>query len=238
MRRPLNISSLNRRHAFGVLFVLAGLAFVFHAPLLRLFIRPITRMDKVNPQANNLVLFRSCRHSARAFDYARDFIAKDSAHRLLVLHDYARRSEAIGAEPSFVNVSLEMLLERGIPRDRIELLGDGTNITTTEKMATITAWLSSHPDESLLAMVDALKSGRVVTVANCTLTKEHRQRLSILGFELNKADNHIWWKSRSGLKDVLRGQLWLIHYCLFGELRPDTSWNPDDFEKELIANDA
>ena len=223
--------SNNRR--LIALLIAGTLLLIFHAPILRLVMMPLARMDRPDPSARYLLFLRSAKSADSAYAFAHKFANQDPDNKLLLFHDYVRRAESIGAAPSFLDVSKHLLIERGIPPEQIEVIGQGHAITVTEKFQVAAEWLKQHPDERLLVATQLLRSGKLVDVANATLSKSERARVRVLGFRRPRIEYENWWRSRTGIKEVLRHYLQMIHYWLVGELRPKLDWDPDAYETML-----
>lgn len=210
--------------------------FVLHPLLLPLASWHLTREDEPVDGAKDLLFLRSARSSQEAFDFASEFAKRDGSHRILVIRDFVRRAEAIGAEAPFLETTIEMLEEEGVPRDQIEVIGDGVVMTTTEKLRFVSEWLQSQPEQiDLLLATETFGSGFVKFAANEAMTQRTLSQIHVIGFDRGGVNSQNWWKSPLGLKDFFRTNLRLIHLLLIGENRPNIDWDPDEYEKSLLV---
>lgn len=227
------------RKTVGILFSVIGVLLLFHPTLLPLVAYPLIHVDDPDNDATNLIFLRSAKISDDAFSFAKEFANRDPKHRVFVFHDFVRRAEAIGAAPSFLNITTQMLVDAGVPQEQIGVVGDGTAITSIEEIQQSDAWLAGQPSDARLMIVTGLlESGKYSTVAKQYIDPSLRDRVRILGFEVRGINSSNWWHTRTGLKDVLRNQLRLIHYWLTGERRPDVDWDPDAYEQQLVKAHA
>lgn len=223
-----------RRVGFAIAFV--ALCAIFHAKLLTCVAYPLTTQDPVaKTDAKNLLFLRSAKSSTEAFAYATTFAKSDPIHRVLVLKDYVRRSEEIGAYASFVGETVAMLEENGVPAEQIEVIGDGQVITMGEQMKYASDWLSEQPESVRLNVVTWLfETGFVRTCADQFVAPNLRPRLRVCSFNRAGLDETNWWKSSRGIKWCVRAYLRLIHLHIFGSNRPNVTWDPDVYEAELL----
>gem|GEM_PF-3896431 len=230
------IRSLSRRRLLVVIALIALTAIIFHRKLLTAAAYPLTRADKPSDRATHLLILRSAKTVPAVFDYVTTFAQQDATHRVLVLRDFVRRSEEIGATASFVDETIEMLVESGVPIDQIQTIGDGQAMSTAEQMSSVKTWLEEQlqeqPDLRLHVVTRRFESGFVCTSADDIVPSELRQRMHVLGFERGVSASN-WWKSARGMKSCIRAYLRLIHFHLFGDQRPTISWDPDRYEESL-----
>lgn len=223
------------RKTAGLLFSIVGVILLLHPTLLPLVAYPLIHVDEVDDNATSIIFLRAAKLSDDAFSFATEFANQDPQHRVLVFHDFARRAEAIGAAPSFAKVTTQMLVEAGVSPEQIEVVGDGTAITSIEEIQQSDAWLARQPsDTRLMILTGLLTSGKYSTVANQHIDQSRRDRVRILGFEVSGINSSNWWHTRTGLKNVLKNQVRLLHYWLTGERRPNVDWDPDAYERELV----
>ena len=101
------------RKTVGILFSVIGVLLLFHPTLLPLVAYPLIHVDAPDNDATNLIFLRSAKISDDAFSFAKEFANRDPKHRVFVFHDFVRRAEAIGAAPSFLNITTQMLVDAG-----------------------------------------------------------------------------------------------------------------------------
>ena len=219
-----------RRSLYVLLFVmiLAGL----HSWILPVLAWPISRRDQP-VDAKYLLFLRSAKHSLEAFEFTREFVADDPARLVLVHRDYVRRAESIGAEPNFVETTIQMLVDAGVPRDRIETIGESYALNPPETMQDASTWLKTRePDAQLLLLTHLFYSG-YMSHGEKDIDPDIASRLHVIGLQKHGVTGHNWWKSAMGLKMFLSESLRLLHASVFGHSRPTFDWDPDVYEKQL-----
>ena len=227
----------SRRRLFLIVIALISLAaIIFHRNLLTASAYPLTRADQPSDAATHLLILRSAKTVPAVFEHVTAFAKQDANHRVLVMRDFVRRSEEIGATASFVDETIEMLIESGVPIEQIETIGDGQAMSTNEQMSGVRSWLEQQleeqPDLQLHVVTRRFESGFVCTSADDVVPTEFRQRMHILGFERGVSASN-WWKSARGMKSCIRAYLRLIHFHVFGDQRPAIDWDPDRYEESL-----
>ncbi len=220
--------------------LVALLAFVLlitlHPFLLPIATWHIIHTDEPVNGATHLLFLRSARSSQSAFDFAASFAETNPDHRVVVIRDYVRRAEAIGAEAPFLETTIEMLQDQGVSTEQIELIGDGVAMTTGEQLRFASEWLQLQPTKlDVLVATKTFDSGYVKFAANSSMTKETISQLHLLAFDRAGVNASNWWKSALGLKDFIRSNLRLIHLLLIGDQRPTIDWDPDAYEASLRA---
>ena len=226
------IAYVFRRRCLYFLLACLALVTVFHGRLLPLFAYPLVRSDPLVDAEVLLILRRTC-ESLPAYPFAADYVRSDPKRRVLVLRDYERRAERVGADPDFVEITTQLLMERGVPRDRIEVIGDGSSMTPSELIRDAARWLSERPDSTkMLVGTHSFDCGYLVHCAK-SIDPDVRRNMYIVGFEQNGVNRNNWWKNAEGLKSLLRQHLRLLHLRLFGDNRPDVDWDLDAYERGL-----
>jgi hypothetical protein len=226
----------HRRFWLSTLFALA-LAFLFRSHILRAIAFPLIRSDAA-VDAQDLLFLRSAKGCDDAYDFAADFARQTPRRHILILRDYVRRAEAIGAEAGFVETTISMLREHGVPSDRILVMGHGKAITASETLTEAANWLSSQSDaHRLLVVTHRFNTGYLMDVAHASIDQQLRSRMHILGFPKQEIDENNWWQGVRGVKSMIQDQLRLVHLWIFGERRPKLAWDPDQYERSLLKTD-
>lgn len=216
------------------MIVVAILVGVFYTSLLRALAVPLTRGDELS-DTDFLVFLRAARGSLAAYEFAAEFANQRPDRRVLILHDYVRRAEAIGATPSFVAGVTEALIDQGVPDNQIEVIGDGSAITATESLLAIKNWLATQPESaSAIIVTHRFLATARRTVADQVMQGGVRNRVSIIGFSVRGIDESNWWRSATGIKTCIDKYLLVVHLYLFGDRRPAMEWDPDVYEQALI----
>lgn len=224
-----------RRRTWVIVLGLVVIGLLLHPWLLSGLARPISRGDGV-AEASHLLFLRSARAAPAAFDFARDFVLADSSRRILVFQNYVRRAEAIGAGLPFVETTIGLLVESGVPEEQIEVIGDPNIITTTETMGYMVDWLQTQSsDTNLLVITHSFRSGYITTVTDAVVPAAVRGRLHVVGFERSGVNATNWWKSATGLKLFFAESMRRIHLSVYGNRRPPVAWDPDRYEASLRA---
>lgn len=219
-----------RRSLYILLFLLivAGL----HSWILPVLAWPISNGDKPVP-AKYLLFLRSAKHSLAAFEFTREFVAEDPARLVLVHQDYVRRAESIGAEPNFVETTIQMLVDAGVPRDRIETIGESYALNPPETMQDASTWLKTRePDAQLLLLTHLFYCG-YLRHGKKSIDPDVASRIHVIGPQEHGVTRTNWWKSSMGLKKFLSESLRLLHANAFGHSRPEFDWDPGFYEQEL-----
>lgn len=223
-----------RRLSLATVLLIALIAVIFHRHLLRAVAYPVTHADQPSDEASHVLFLRSAKTVPAAFDYAAEFAQRSDDHRIMVLRDFVRRSEAIGAAASFVGETIELLIDGGVPATQIETIGDGQIMTMEEQLSYAADWLAQQdPEMQLHVLTRHFEAGFVRTIADGVISEELRSRVHVLGFERAGVNATNWWKSSSGLKWCIRADLRLIHLHMFGDHRPEINWDPDRYEASL-----
>lgn len=236
-----------------IVFVLAG---VFYRPILALAVWPLCQsdaqpdqqagqpMDQLmgqlsgqladGPEMKYLLFLRSARAARPAFPFAAEFVQRQPDRRVLVFRDYVRRAESIGAAPPFVANAITELVEHGIPRERIDVIGEGQAITSGEVVSEASTWLAQQDgDEQLLVVSNTFRTGYLHSVAGDGVPPDLRSRMHLVGFDVHGINSRTWWKNAAGLKLAIREWLRLVHLWTYGERRPNVDWDPAAYEASL-----
>jgi hypothetical protein len=228
----------NRRRIVVVAVVLL-LSAVFHRTLLRAAAYPLVSSghSPTDDTATTYLLFLSdARLSKPAFQLAAEFVQADPAHRVLLYSGYIRRAEAIKAEPPYVEFVMLELEENGVPRDRIEVIRRPDSVTYTRMYRDMISWLDDRQHASrILVVTHRLKVGYMQCVANSALTEAERARIHIVGLPALGIDETNWWRTSKGVKWLAASYLSLVHLRVFGEFQPSFDWDPDAYERTLVA---
>lgn len=168
-----------------------------------------------------------------AFEFTRAFAAEDPERLILVHNDYVRRAESVGAEPHFVDTTISMLVDAGVPRDRIKTIGNAQAINPPETMQDAADWLQTQtPDAQLLVLTHLFYSG-YMKHGEKSVEPDIASRIHVIGLQQHGVTGSNWWQSATGLKMFLAESLRLVHAKVFGHSRPTLDWDPDVYEKQL-----
>ena len=217
---------------------IAAAALFFHPVLLTWLTYPITRSDRP-VDAQYLLFLRSAQLSGPAFELAAEFASQSGDRMVFVYRDFVRRSEAIGASPSFLDGAIDQLVAHGVPREQIQVLGMANEITYGAILRNTAAWLSKQSDDDqILVLTHNFQTGYLVDVANQSIDPLLRERLHIIGGSRLGVTRANWWRSATGVKYMLEDSLRLLHLWCWGEFEPQIRWDPDDYEAQLRSQTA
>ena len=209
--------------------LLVGLL-VFHQPLLAAAYRVMV----VHEAAGKCSLAMIVTGTPECYDKAAALIQDDAVETVLIVADRPSRSERIGASPKSGDIATNELTKRGVAADRIRLIE--TQTVTPHQ-------LFREVDKT----INALSGELVIVISTSTLSRYHRKVINqalaanrsssyrVRAVVHKDVDADRWWRSRSGVRDVLNHGLRLAFVTCRGESDIDTD---DPYEHLVPAQQA
>jgi hypothetical protein len=223
---------LNRRAIFW-LSMLAALL-VLHPLILRLLARPLQAADS---SASSAFL---CLHGSelgidgfKAFDRAVEW-QRETVGTVLLLLPRATRLVEIGAVPSFEQTCRRELAKRGVPENNVELIHADARNTWDEARA-LSDWLNRHPQATVSLACSPFAGGRMTYVFNKVLDPSARSRVRVIPLPDPASTAKGWWRSQSGVKDLMYAWLDLAYAWWMGDDAPAAQPSAAEFRKTVTA---
>lgn len=206
----------------------ALLAFAFRGAILRNVARYLV-IDERLTASDYALIVSGDRATPQAATLVRTRIVKS----VLLIEQRPRRLERLGVVPSHEGRSVAALKAAGVPEDRIEV-APGRTGGRWEAARLLGEWMDSHPDATLIAIVDAFNSRSDRAVFRSVLGKAKAVRIRYLPQRTRLHNETNWQSSRMGVRGVFTGYLAWLHAALIGEGGPPPKpWDPDEYEQAL-----
>ncbi len=232
---PRGCGRMLPRLAVGCFFLL--IAFLFRAFWLPVVAYPLMAPAPQHENAVTLIWARSSDGKTPSGDGIVERTAsllKTHPHaRVIFTQGWSSRLVELGVIPPPYETFRSALAKYQIESERvINLEVNGFEFWNEAKA--VDAFLREHPEERVLLLVEEFAGQSHRYVLRRALDVSHRDRVEILGLPDLQYSYHDWWRSRSGVKGVMVGYLFLIHTILQPQpLRPPRKLSLEDFEQSI-----
>jgi hypothetical protein len=170
----------------------------------------------------------SCRYGLlltpgpECYDTALSLLAQGAFEQVLVVDRMPRRSVVLGAMPEFDERVETELLARGLGPQQYRVIN--TQAKTAHQMfQAADEVLRDEAAASCLVISTATQTRYVRTVIDQALPAQHAARYRVRPVETSEAHRNDWWKSRSGVRQVMVNGLRLIFVCCVGPSEVDAA---------------
>jgi hypothetical protein len=199
----------SHRRALIVLFVLMVLL-VLHPLLLRMFAWPLQCANSADP-ADFFCLHgrESGLDGFQSLDRAAEWHAA-TGETILLISPRATRIVEIGAAPSFEQMCRRELAKRAVPTGDIQTL-DVEACNTWDEARALAAWLKQHPQATLSLACSPFAGGRMRYVLDRVLDPGESPRVRLVSLADPAYPPASWWRSRTGVKNVMYAWLDLLY---------------------------
>jgi uncharacterized SAM-binding protein YcdF (DUF218 family) len=134
------------------------------------------------------------------------------AQRIVIARAESTHVVRRGLYPNVTDVAVEVLLDIGVPRERITVLESAHGVTSTrEEALVLRRYLETHPVDRVLLLTSAFHTRRALWVFEKTLAGGSVE-VSIAGAPAGEFDERNWWCSEAGVLAVANEYLKLLYY--------------------------
>ncbi len=223
---PRRRGRLRKAHVFAAL--VAVLAVVFHAPILRV-VESLLVVNEPRVPTEFAVIISHNEWGETAFDLWHD----KEVETIVLFQGREPRPVRVGAVPSFVVIGRQELINRGVP-DRAIAVIRSEAMTHQQAFRDVDRWLQHRPDAHATVLVPRHGTRYSRWVIDSVLEKDRADRLHVASPPVRSFDETVWWQSRTGVKKIIHGYLRLGHFLYFGESNAlIDEWDPDEYERSL-----
>ena len=164
------------------------------------------------------------------FDVVADMLRRQVATGVLLIEDRHTSLVESGVDVRRDQIARRELIKRGVPASSITLI-PGESWNDWERAERLKGFLVDH-DGQVVVLDDRFATRRLRRVLDCELG-EQSQRVMVRGLAYHDHDEHNWWKSRGGCKDLFSAFVEGGHAALFG--RPSevdmVKWTVDSLDQ-------
>jgi uncharacterized SAM-binding protein YcdF (DUF218 family) len=209
-----------------IVLMVAGVAYVFRAPLLRAA-AGILVVETAVPERPSRIVILGGDHR---YDWAAQAIRDGRAEGLLLVQVRPTRTQQLGIVPTAETVHLRELKNRGVAENVIQILPAQAR-SVCEYVQYLRAWMEQNPDSTLIVITDRFYSRQDRITSRRVLTDEQLARTSWVALPNREFDESNWWQVRSGGLNFGYGILTLTHTWLSAEQpEPGEPRTPDELE--------
>jgi hypothetical protein len=179
----------------------ALLLIVFHAPLLRV----VGRLPVINaPHAEGDLL--PVRVDFETLAAVGELFAAGRYERVLIVPNLPRHTDSLGiTEPTLVETRRE-LAARGVPDDRIDIVGKPT-AGFRSRVDAACEFVRRHPEKRVTFVTLPFEGRAVRSLAVAALGDEAAKPIAQATHPAAEFDSERWWTARIGVQTVFRGYL-------------------------------
>jgi hypothetical protein len=207
------------RRSIAVLLVVGICLAVFHSPLLK----SVFRVLVVDEPAQRCQYGMLVSTGPDCYDAAAKLLADGSIGQVLIVDQKARRSVRLGALPEYEDRIAKELIARGVSQDQIRVINTQA-VVMHQMLRESDRVIRGENDATCLVISTATKSRYFRHLIDQALPADRSDQYRLRAIESRKTDPSAWWKSRSGVRQVMVQGLRLIFVVCFGESEVD----PDD----------
>lgn len=216
------------RRLWLVLFL--GTLVLAHAPLLRIATTALTVQDAL-PQKASAVLVSS---GDDRYRIAADWVQRGTVSKILLPTPLPGRNVAMGIIPSDDVLSRKHLHAIGIPDSAFEHLENVGFRGDWRDIRLLGCWLIEHPNATVIVLCGQLESRRTRYLLDRLLSKGDASRVYVHGIPSRTFEEHRWWSSRAGARQVFSSLLGSAYDRSVGEDRQEPiTWDIDAYERGL-----
>jgi len=153
-------------------------------------------------------------------------------HSLLLISHPPRRLEVAGLRLNRATTDRMALEVRGIPTRAIQVISSKSESTWNDARS-LAAWLLAHPGDRVVVLCKRFNSRNQRLILDRVLG-DNASRVDVVGLLDSRYDESNWWQRKEGAIAFQSGLTLLMYNWIAGEGEtPDSSWDPDAYERTL-----
>ncbi len=167
------------------------------------------------------------------FDVAAGWVRGDPKRRIWLVQGRPDRLVELGILPSGEAVARRELAARAVPEERIERI-TGSDRDGWDTRYLLVDWLAEHPDIRVAVLCDRFASRDARLRSDTVAPAEVARRIDIWALPDRRYDEHNWWHSRTGIRELVLKSIALAYtWCQGGPTEEPTGLTVEQYEERI-----
>lgn len=163
------------------------------------------------------------------YDLASAWVHGAPHRRVLLIHDRPERIVELGIQPSTAELARRELVSQRVSDEQIEVIS--TKSGNWNLFGLLADWMEEHPDTRVAVLCERFASHDMRLRIDAVVASDAARRIDIWALPDRRYDEHNWWRSRTGIRQVvLRSIAFAYTWCQGGASDPPETLTIEQYE--------